>query len=112
MAARSAGLLVLIFLGVVSSAPTHSAFLDSAENYLVEWSFNHNEIIFELTVNTTGWFGLGFSPNGGMPGSDIITAWIKDGQTYIQVLIYSPYLWTTAPRASKGTEELCGIYHT
>lgn len=27
-------------------------------------------------VETTGWIGFGLSPNGGMPGSDIVMAWI------------------------------------
>uniref|UniRef100_A0A8C2H7N4 Monooxygenase, DBH-like 1, like n=1 Tax=Cyprinus carpio TaxID=7962 RepID=A0A8C2H7N4_CYPCA len=29
-------------------------------------------ILFELTVNTSGWVGFGFSPKGGMTGADIV----------------------------------------
>ena len=42
-------------------------------------------IEFEYTVQTLGWIGLGFSPTGGMLNSDVITAWIKDGQVFFAV---------------------------
>ena len=32
-----------------------------------------------VEVETMGWVGLGFSPNGGMIGSDIMMGWVKDG---------------------------------
>ncbi|XP_028665311.1 DBH-like monooxygenase protein 2 homolog [Erpetoichthys calabaricus] len=49
-------------------------YLDSAQAVSVSWGFDNNggPITFELTVNTSGWIGFGFSPNGGMAGSDMI----------------------------------------
>ncbi|KAJ8356721.1 hypothetical protein SKAU_G00195150 [Synaphobranchus kaupii] len=49
-------------------------YLDHAQNVTLRWGFNQlqNEITFELTVKTTGWVGLGFSPNGGMAEADIV----------------------------------------
>jgi len=38
----------------------------------------------QVEVETTGWVGVGFSPNGNMPGSDIIILWVKDGVAYLQ----------------------------
>ncbi|XP_070564696.1 DBH-like monooxygenase protein 1 homolog [Ptychodera flava] len=59
---------------------THNAVLDADENFHVYWKFDKEKIIFEINVRTTGWVGFGFSPNGGMPGSDIVIGWVlKDG---------------------------------
>ena len=41
------------------------------------------QICMAVQVDTPGWVGLGFSPNGGMIGSDIMMAWVVDGQTTI-----------------------------
>ena len=61
--------------------------LDEAENYWLYWSVDHNAgtITFAVQVNTPGWIGLGISPNGKMPDSDIVTGWVKDGEGYLQV---------------------------
>ncbi|KAG2469800.1 MOXD2 protein, partial [Polypterus senegalus] len=49
-------------------------YLDTAQAVSVSWGFDSNggPITFELTVNTSGWIGFGFSLNGGMAGSDMI----------------------------------------
>lgn len=36
-------------------------------------------------MTTTGWFGFGFSLTGGMKHADVITMWVKDGATFLQV---------------------------
>ena len=36
-----------------------------------------------VEVDTLGWVGLGFSPNGGMVDSDIMMAWVIDGEVTI-----------------------------
>ena len=41
------------------------------------------EICMAVEVDTLGWVGLGFSPNGGMVDSDIMMAWVIDGQVTI-----------------------------
>lgn len=39
-----------------------------------------------MTAETTGWLGLGFSPNGGMTKADIVVAWVDDrGKVFILV---------------------------
>ena len=36
-----------------------------------------------VEVETLGWVGLGFSPNGDMEDSDIMMAWVIDGEVSI-----------------------------
>ena len=36
-----------------------------------------------VEVETLGWVGLGFSPNGDMVDSDIMMAWLIDGEVSI-----------------------------
>lgn len=80
-----------LFLVVVGSELTagenfaQSAYLDAAEKFHVQWEFTDDDITFNVTVKTLGWFGLGFSENGGMAGADIILAGVKDGQPYLKV---------------------------
>ncbi|XP_077980386.1 DBH-like monooxygenase protein 1 [Glandiceps talaboti] len=56
---------------------THDAFLDEFSRYRLFWKFDSEKIVFEVHVQTTGYVGFGFSPNGGMPGSDIVIGWVK-----------------------------------
>ncbi|XP_036406203.1 DBH-like monooxygenase protein 2 homolog [Megalops cyprinoides] len=59
--------------------------LDQDQNVTLRWGFDEtrDEITFELTVKTTGWVGLGFSPNGGMAGADIVIGGVSpNGSTY------------------------------
>ncbi len=45
-------------------------------------------IRFAVNVSTTGWVGLGLSPTGGMPSSDIVIGWVNDeGQAFLNVSI-------------------------
>nr|XP_039270544.1 DBH-like monooxygenase protein 1 homolog [Styela clava] len=57
---------------------THSATLRSG-NILLYWKFDDIYITFEVIGHTTGWVGIGFSPNGAMTASDIIVGWVKSG---------------------------------
>ena len=41
-------------------------------------SFYLLEIVFVVTAKTTGWVGLGLSPNGNMANSDIIWGQVPD----------------------------------
>ncbi|XP_064398231.1 DBH-like monooxygenase protein 1 homolog [Halichondria panicea] len=55
-------------------------------SYRLHWSFNVEEqsIRFAVNVSTTGWIGLGLSPTGGMPNSDIVIGWVNDqGQAFL-----------------------------
>ena len=56
---------------------------------------------FQITAETTGWVGLGISPNGGMTGADIIMAWVaNDGTTNILVseILLMKYLFIDMQR--------------
>ena len=62
--------------------------LDSDGMYWLHWSFDieENTISFAVNVSTTGWVGFGLSPNGQMPGSDVVIGWVDDrGTTYFHV---------------------------
>jgi hypothetical protein len=52
--------------------------------YWLYWNFNQTtqSISLAVRVKTNGWIGFGLSPNGQMPGSDVIIGWIDDGVTY------------------------------
>ncbi|CAG0897729.1 unnamed protein product [Darwinula stevensoni] len=60
------------------------AILDPLGKVQLAWTphLETKVIEFEYTVQTLGWVGLGFSPTGGMLNSDVITAWVKDGQVF------------------------------
>ena len=55
----------------------------SNNNYELYWTYvsASEEIKFATRVKTTGWSGLGISPNGGMKGSDIAIGWVDGSGT-------------------------------
>lgn len=57
---------------------THWEYLDEDRKILLRWQTRHQEILFRLEANTLGYVGIGFSPNGGMEGADIIIGWVDD----------------------------------
>ncbi|ROT77268.1 dopamine beta hydroxylase [Penaeus vannamei] len=57
----------------------HRAVLDTEGKYVMLWTPGEEDITFEIQVATKGYVGLGFSPNGGMAGSDIVLGWVTDG---------------------------------
>ncbi|XP_066265485.1 DBH-like monooxygenase protein 1 homolog isoform X1 [Branchiostoma lanceolatum] len=68
---------------VASDDFTHHESLDEEGKFHLFWKFDDEKIEFEAQVQTTGWVGLGLSPNGGMPGSDIAIGWVKDGTAHL-----------------------------
>lgn len=62
-------------------------YLDKNSLVCLEWGFDIKEgyITFKLTVNTTGWVGLGFSPSGGMEGADIVMGGLGPSGSYFKV---------------------------
>ena len=46
--------------------------------YWLYWNFSSSTelISFAVKVQTTGWIGFGISPNGQMPGSDVVIGWV------------------------------------
>ena len=63
-------------------------FDQSGQYYGLHWNFSRSTetIYFAVNVSTTGWVGLGLSPNGQMPGSDVVIGWVSDtGEGYFHV---------------------------
>uniref|UniRef100_A0A8D0DGG4 Monooxygenase, DBH-like 1, like n=1 Tax=Sander lucioperca TaxID=283035 RepID=A0A8D0DGG4_SANLU len=59
-------------------------YLDQNNLVCLKWGFDNPQgnITFKLVVNTTGWVGFGFSPNGGMKGSDIVIGGVGPSGIY------------------------------
>ena len=49
--------------------------------------FYRNSLSLQVSADTTGWIGIGFSPNGAMTDADMIVAWFADGQMHMKVLL-------------------------
>ncbi|XP_075059190.1 DBH-like monooxygenase protein 1 [Mixophyes fleayi] len=62
----------------------HSAVLDGQGKYKMNWLHKENTITFLLQVETLGYVGFGFSPNGAMAFSDIVIGGVKQGKPYFQ----------------------------
>lgn len=57
---------------------THSITLDDDGLVTLRWQPRHQEILFRVEARTLGYVGVGFSPNGGMDGADIVLGWVDD----------------------------------
>ncbi|XP_062515121.1 DBH-like monooxygenase protein 1 homolog isoform X2 [Corticium candelabrum] len=69
------------------SGYSRGQYLDaSTQKYLLCWKVDWSDmsITFLAKVATAGWIGLGFSPTGFMPNSDVVIGWVKDGQGYLK----------------------------
>lgn len=64
----------------------HELILNPPDLYKVFWKYNETYITFEVHVKAKGWIGFGISPNGGMANSDVIMAWIKEGEAILEVI--------------------------
>ncbi len=64
-----------------------SEHLDLEHKVRLKWGFDEIQgtILFELTVNTSGWVGFGFSPKGGMTGADIVIGGVGPSGSYFTV---------------------------
>ena len=62
----------------LSASYRFSAALDPNGQYELYWNYNltAGTISFAVRVQTAGWVGFGLSPNGQMPGSDIVIGWV------------------------------------
>jgi len=62
------------------SAYERNEWLDMDMKYRLFWTANETsgDVKFAALVNTTGWIGLGISPNGGMQNSDMMMTWLQD----------------------------------
>ncbi|NWS61399.1 MOXD2 protein, partial [Chunga burmeisteri] len=90
---RIKGLLFLLFLPCFCSGQPvlpllhFSTFLDPSNMVYLRWDHDEHELMmFELQVHTTGWVAFGFSPHGQLPGSDIVIGGIfPNGSIYFSV---------------------------
>ena len=57
--------------------------------YHLFWNSDNTSITFEVHAKVKGWVGFGLSPNGGMPNSDIVIGWVKDGVSYFKVSFFT-----------------------
>lgn len=66
---------------------THAEVLDRRGDVVLRWQPRHQEILFRVEARTRGYVGIGFSPDGGMEGADIVLGWVDDrtGQGYLLV---------------------------
>ncbi|GIX73703.1 hypothetical protein CDAR_397851 [Caerostris darwini] len=64
----------------------HHEVLDHKNHFHLYWKVDstNEKVIFKIEVETRGYVALGFSPNGGMAGSDIAIGWVKNGKVYLQ----------------------------
>ena len=71
----------------LSEQYTYNAQLNG-DRYTMFYSYDADMSILRIAVlvQTTGWIGLGVSPNGQMPGSDVVMGWVNNsGQVFLQV---------------------------
>ncbi|GAA6098113.1 DBH-like monooxygenase protein 1 homolog isoform X1 [Tachysurus ichikawai] len=61
----------------------HMATLDARGRYVMRWSFDETSITVEVSAQTRGYVGFGFSPNGAMASSDLIFGGLADGKPYL-----------------------------
>ena len=65
---------------------TYNVQLDSYYTMFYSYDTKLSILRIAVQVQTTGWIGLGISPNGQMPGSDVVTGWVdRSGQAFLQV---------------------------
>lgn len=55
---------------------SHSLLLDVPGQFHLAWIPREHDILFQMSAQTRGSLAIGFSPNGGMAGADIIMAWV------------------------------------
>ena len=73
----------------LSKQYTYNVQLDNEGHYTMFYSYDTELSILRIAVlvETTGWIGLGISPNGQMPGSDVVMGWVdRSGQAFLQVI--------------------------
>uniref|UniRef100_A0A1A8LHW7 Monooxygenase, DBH-like 1, like n=1 Tax=Nothobranchius pienaari TaxID=704102 RepID=A0A1A8LHW7_9TELE len=65
---------------------SNSMYLDSNELVNLKWGFDNPQgnITFQLTINTVGWLGFGFSANGGMDDADIVMGGVGSNGNYFK----------------------------
>ena len=82
-------LLCILLLYNVKAQSTinedHEIKLNEQHAVVLKWRVNGDDIFLEMSAVTRGFVAIGFSPNGGMPGSDIVVGWVKSGEAFLSV---------------------------
>ena len=84
------GLSAAASVDLQAKYPFSSVLLDQGgQYYALYWNFTRTteSIYFAVNVSTTGWVGFGLSPNGQMPGSDVVIGWVSNGQGFLWVRV-------------------------
>lgn len=66
---------------------TNGETLDRQGDVVLRWQPRHQEILFRVEARTRGYVGIGFSPNGGMEGADIVMGWVDDRTSKAYLLV-------------------------
>lgn len=70
-------LLLAAYVAMTGAQTYHSEELVAGGRFTLHWGVTNASLEVKVVAATTGWIGVGFSPNGGMPGSDIVMGWIN-----------------------------------
>lgn len=82
--------MTLLFAGVNGQSDpadmiwTHRAVLDRVGNVVLFWTPGIEDIVMQLEVRAKGWIGIGFSPDGNMPNSDVVIGWVSNNEPSLQ----------------------------
>ncbi|XP_033106208.1 DBH-like monooxygenase protein 1 homolog [Anneissia japonica] len=84
---RTTVILCILFPLAVKAQNTidenHVVVLNQEYDIILKWRIAGDDIFFEMSAKTYGYVAIGFSPNGGMPGSDIVAGWVKNDVTFL-----------------------------
>jgi len=64
------------FDGVIGEKEYQNLITADGGNYSLSWSIEGEVVSFGLSVNTTGWVGLGVDPSNAMQNADMAVGWV------------------------------------
>lgn len=86
---------------------THTEFLDKNKEVMLKWQPRHQEILFRVEAKTRGYVGIGFSPNGGMEGADIVLGWIDDRTSKAYLMVSKVLFYILFVRKFQNQDNRC-----
>lgn len=90
---------------------THWEVLDAVGDVVLRWQPRHQEILFRVEAKTLGYVGIGFSPDGGMEGADMVLGWVDDRSLRPYLLVSTSWNFTSAP-SFKVCNRNWGLFRT
>lgn len=76
-------IVFLLSLTLLSALESKSRNLE-IDNMEISWDIVEENVIFTVSAPTNGWVSIGFEPTKMMKDADIIIAYVKDGDLYIE----------------------------